>query len=120
MTDELQQQLTTKAHPQGWTFVLIDVELARLAGRSHTACAKLDLLDLIAASDGNCLNIWVEAPPSMPLAEAYSIPKRRSFATFSAFRHGKPDLLGFSHNQSETIAYGSPSRKSDRQQTGIV
>ncbi len=111
MTDDFQQHITTKAHPIGWTFALIAVELAGLAGCAHAARAELDLLDLVATGDGNGLDIWVKTPSGVPLAEAHGIAKRRSFATFSAFRHGKPDLLGFSHNQSETIAYRGPSCK---------
>ncbi len=120
MTDDFQQHITTKAHPIGWTFALIAVELAGLAGCAHAARAELDLLDLVAARDGNGLDIWVEAPSGVPLTKAHGVPKRRSFATFSAFRHGKPDLLGFSHNQSKTIAYRGSSCKQDEPFLGIV
>jgi hypothetical protein len=118
MAYDVQQHLTTKAHPAGWTFVLIDDALAGLAGSAHTACAQLDLFNLVAASNGNSLDIWIEAPAGMPLTKADSIPERRPFATFSAFRHEKPDLLGFSHNQYGNIAYRGPSRKHDGRWTG--
>jgi hypothetical protein len=95
MAHDVRQHLTTKAHPYGWTFVLIDLVLSRLARGAHAARAQLDLFGLVATGDGNSLDIRIETPSGMPLAEAYSISKRRSFATFSAFRHGKPDLLGF-------------------------
>ena len=120
MTYDFRQQLTTKAHPCGWTFVLIDAELACLARGTHAARAHLDLLGPVTFGDGNGLDIRIEAPPGVPLAKAHSISKRRSFATFSTFCHGKPDLLGFLHNQPGTIAYSGPSRKDDGQLIGSI